>query len=43
MVNLVNSNVFLTITSGLEAWVCDQQNPPMSNNEADFELKKISK
>jgi hypothetical protein len=41
MVNLGKSNVFLTITSGLEAWVCDERNPPMSEtskvNEADFE------
>jgi hypothetical protein len=40
MVNLYNSNVFLTITSGLKALVCDQHNPPTSKtskvNEADF-------
>jgi hypothetical protein len=30
MVNLGNSNVFLTIPSGLEAWVCDEHDPPMS-------------
>jgi hypothetical protein len=43
MVHLDNSNVFLTITSGLEAWVCDQHNSPTSEtskvNKADFELK----
>jgi hypothetical protein len=47
MVNLGNSIVFLTITSGLEAWVCDQHNPPTSEqaklkHEADFDRKNPS-
>jgi hypothetical protein len=42
MVILGDSNVFFfTIPNGLEAWVCDQHNPPTSEtskvNEADFE------
>jgi hypothetical protein len=39
MVNLGHSNVyiFLTITSGLEAWVCDQHNPPTTEKRFDFE------
>jgi hypothetical protein len=48
MVNLDISKVFLTITSGLEVWVCDQNNqsPPTTCSsetskvkKADFELK----
>jgi hypothetical protein len=43
MANLDNSKVFLTITSGLKVWVCDQHNPLTSEtskvNKAEFELK----
>jgi hypothetical protein len=41
VVNLGNSNVFLTITSGLEAWVIHLRvKQARYKNEADFELKK---
>jgi hypothetical protein len=36
MVNLGDSNAFLTITSGLEAWVCDQYNSPTSEKRSRF-------
>jgi hypothetical protein len=38
MVNVGNSNVLSTITSGLEAWVCDLQvKQAKFKSEADFE------
>jgi hypothetical protein len=40
MVNLGNSNVVLKISSGLEAWVSDQHNPPTSEKRSRFVIKK---